>query len=317
MGYKLAGFDVVAANDIDPEMAAIYKTNHHPKSFYLASIIDLVEEFKMEGIPDELKNLDIFDGSPPCSSFSMCGSREKTWGKEKKFREGQSHQVLDDLFFSYLNMVELLQPRVFVAENVKGILIGKAKGYAKAIVQRAKEIGYSVQVFLVDASNCGVPQRRQRVFFVGTRESKPPLVWNPKSPTISFGEACSNLTLDQSHIEESQMKPSAPTLQWWKKTKAGESLSKAHPKGSFFNYAKISMHQPIPTITAGSAPLHGIEPRRLTSAEIIRCGSFPDDYNFMFDKRKKYGKACYVVGMSVPPFMIRSLAKAIEKQWLR
>ena len=283
------------------------------------AIIDLVEEFKMEGIPDELKNLDIFDGSPPCSSFSMAGSREKTWGKEKKFREGQSHQVLDDLFFSYLDMVELLQPRVFVAENVKGILIGKAKGYAKAIVQRAKEIGYSVQVFLVDATNCGVPQKRQRVFFVGTRETKPPLVWNPKSPVVSFNDACGDIVNGSNDLEEVTLKIGTERRKYWEKTKPGEYLSANHPKGYFFTFKKNALDNPVGTICGSSNAFHGKEPRLFTWKELLRLGTFPDDYNAITKKSKgtKAGKYHYVVGMSVPPFMIRSLAKAIEKQWLR
>ena len=65
MGYKMAGFDVIGANDIDPQMAKIYKHNHNPKHFFLCPIGDLL---KMD-LPDELYNLDILDGSPPCSTF--------------------------------------------------------------------------------------------------------------------------------------------------------------------------------------------------------------------------------------------------------
>ena len=86
LGYKLAGCDVIAANDIDPEMAYHYKLNHDPKYYFLCPIKDLLTK----QLPDELYHLDILDGSPPCSTFSMAGSREKAWGKNKKFREGQA-----------------------------------------------------------------------------------------------------------------------------------------------------------------------------------------------------------------------------------
>ena len=96
MGYKLAGFDVLGCNEIDPKMMEAYRTNHNPKYSYLEPI----QTFKLrKDLPEELYNLDILDGSPPCSSFSMAGNREKDWGKEKKFREGQAEQVLDNLFF--------------------------------------------------------------------------------------------------------------------------------------------------------------------------------------------------------------------------
>ncbi|WP_186303816.1 DNA cytosine methyltransferase, partial [Bacillus pumilus] len=75
----------------------------------------------------------------------------------------------DDLFFHYLDAVERLQPKTFVAENVSGMIKGKAKGYVKLVIERAKEIGYDVQLFLLNAATMGVPQRRERVFFIGRR----------------------------------------------------------------------------------------------------------------------------------------------------
>ena len=124
MGYKRAGFQVLGNVEIDPQINAVYVKNHHPKYNYL---MDLREFNKLDDIPEELRRLDILDGSPPCSTFSMAGSREKAWGKEKVFREGQKRQVLDDLFFVFLDTVEKLRPRIVVAENVAGLLLGNAK----------------------------------------------------------------------------------------------------------------------------------------------------------------------------------------------
>ena len=101
MGYKLAGFDVIGCNEIDPKMIEAYKANHNPKYAFLEPI----QTFKMrEDLPRELYELDILDGSPPCSSFSMAGNREKDWGKDKVFREGQAMQVLDTLFFDFMDL---------------------------------------------------------------------------------------------------------------------------------------------------------------------------------------------------------------------
>ena len=89
MGYKLAGYDVIGCNEIDPKMMAAYVANHKPKY----SFLEPIQTFKLrQDLPKELYKLDILDGSPPCSSFSMAGNREKDWGKEKKFREGQVKQ---------------------------------------------------------------------------------------------------------------------------------------------------------------------------------------------------------------------------------
>lgn len=156
MGYKLAGFDVVGCNEIDSKMMETYKENHSPKYAFLESIRDLL---KRNDLPKELFQLDILDGSPPCSSFSMAGLREKTWGKKKKFREGQKAQILDTLFFDFIDLAEKLQPKVVVAENVKGLLQGRAKEYVRKIYKAFEAAGYYCQHWLLDASKMGVPQR--------------------------------------------------------------------------------------------------------------------------------------------------------------
>ena len=143
MGYKLAGFDVIGCNEIDPKMMDAYTSNHNPKHSYLEGI----QTFKLrEDLPEELYNLDILDGSPPCSSFSMAGNREKDWGKEKKFREGQADQVLDNLFFDFIDLAKKLQPKVVVSENVKGMLLGNAKQYVRRIYAAFQEAGYQLRV---------------------------------------------------------------------------------------------------------------------------------------------------------------------------
>ena len=152
-GYKLAGFDVIGANDIDPKMAEVYKANHNPKHYFLESITELA---KRKDLPEELYNLDILDGSPPCSSFSMAGSREKGWGKEKKFREGQAKQVLDTLFFDFIDLAKELQPKVVVAENVKGLLLGNAIEYVKKIYEKFDKAGYYCQHWLLNASKMAI-----------------------------------------------------------------------------------------------------------------------------------------------------------------
>lgn len=134
MGYKLAGYDLLGNCEIDPQMMKIYRKNHNPKYPFLMDIRDFN---KMENLPDELFDLDIFDGSPPCSVFSIAGDREKAWGKEKAFREGQAKQSLDDLFFHYLDAVERLRPKIFWPRMSKEWsvemqkVIGKSVGFGK------------------------------------------------------------------------------------------------------------------------------------------------------------------------------------------
>jgi DNA (cytosine-5)-methyltransferase 1 len=313
MGYKLAGCDVIAANDIDSEMAYHYRLNLKPKHYFLCPIKDLLKK----ELPDELYHLDILDGSPPCSTFSMAGSREKAWGKKKHFREGQAEQVLDDLFFDYLNLVEYLKPRVAIAENVKGMLQGNAKGYCKMVIDRFRDIGYKPQLFLVNAADCGVPQKRERVFFIALRNdiNKPKLLLAPKSRWISAGEATSDLqVLTDDEIRDNKV--SDRELLLWNNTPKGNFLDVAHSKifkkHAWFNNYKLNNLVPSCTITSSHSNFtHWSEPRRLTYREYKRLGSFPDDYQAKTDKIGKY-----MIGMSVPPRMTEQVAKAVIEQWL-
>ncbi len=308
MGYKLAGCDVIAANDIDPEMAYHYKLNLKPKHYFLCPIKDLTKT----KLPDELYHLDILDGSPPCSTFSMAGSREKAWGKKKHFREGQAEQVLDDLFFDYLDLVEHLKPKVAIAENVKGMLQGNAKGYCKMVIDRFRKIGYKPQLFLINAADCGVPQKRERVFFIALRDDidRTKLVLAPKHRWISAGEA----TSDCENISERSLSPIHAKT--WKFINEGESLSnyyeRIHQKSRSFSEQKVNSKTPSCSLT--SKPYHFLHweyIRYLNYSEWKRLGSFPDDYQAKTDKIGKY-----MIGMSVPPRMTEQVAKAVIQQWL-
>jgi DNA (cytosine-5)-methyltransferase 1 len=314
MGYKRAGCEIVAANDIDPEMAWHYKRNLNPPNYFLCPIRDLLTA----DLPLELFALDILDGSPPCSTFSMAGSREKAWGKDKHFREGQAKQVLSDLFFDYLDLVERLKPRVAIAENVKGMILGNAKGYTKMVMARFREIGYRPQLFLLNGADCGVPQRRERVFFVAIRDDikAAPLKLAPKHRWISAGEATADLQV-LTDEEARAGSPAKNDLKWWPRTNPGEFYSAAvmrHEKrSSLFQHFKVSDSAPVCTLTANSSLFtHWSSCRTLTFREWKRLGSFPDDYHAKTDKIGKY-----MIGMSVPPKMTEQVARAVIDQWLQ
>lgn len=166
MGYKLCGVDVVGNVEIDVKQNEIYKLNHNPKYNYC---MDIREFNRLTDLPDELYHLDILDGSPPCTTFSMSGQREDSWGKEKVFREGQAKQTLDDLSFVFIDTVAKLRPKVVIMENVEGLTLGAAWSYVQRIYQEFKDIGYSVRHELLKGEHMGVPQKRHRVFFVATR----------------------------------------------------------------------------------------------------------------------------------------------------
>lgn len=313
MGYKRAGCTIVAANDIDPEMARHYKRNLNPKHYFLCPIKELVGA----DLPKELFELDILDGSPPCSTFSMAGSREKAWGVEKKFREGQAKQVLSDLFFDFLDLANYLKPKVIVAENVKGMVIGNAKGYARLVMDRLREIGYRPQLFLVNAVDCGVPQRRERVFFCAVRNdvSSRKLSLSPSMKPIPVRDAVSDLQVLSSE-EKEYSAPKLTDTRYWALTKPGSNYADACElktgKSSCYTHTRISGDKPSPTVTAQDSTLtHWSECRLLTLREVVRIGSFPDDYQFESTRAGKY-----MIGMSVPPKMAEVVARAVIDQWL-
>lgn len=315
MGYKLAGFDVLGCNEIDPKMIEAYKTNHNPKYAYLEPI----QTFKTrKDLPSELYNLDILDGSPPCSSFSMAGSREKDWGKEKKFREGQAEQELDTLFFDFIDLSKELQPKVVVAENVKGLLLGNAKEYVRKIYREFDQAGYYCQHWLLDASKMGVPQRRERVFFVCLRKdlSEPFLYQQDMFTEVPKLE----LVFDEKEIpykdirmlkgNESALGLSSMIKHYWLLCEPGNSFSSVHPKGSYFNEIKTHPDKVLPTIRANGLPYDYEFQRVLYNDECKQAGSYPLDYNFL--KNKPH----YLIGMSVPPVMTAQVATEIYNQWI-
>ncbi|CAI6221523.1 DNA (cytosine-5-)-methyltransferase [Bacillus inaquosorum] len=305
MGYKLAGYNLLGNCEIDPQMMKIYRKNHNPKYSFL---MDIRKFNKLDDLPEELFDLDIFDGSPPCSVFSISGEREEVWGKEKAFREGQAKQSLDDLFFEYLDAVNRLRPKTFVAENVKGMIIGNAKGYVKLIIEKAKEIGYDVQLFVLNAATMGVPQRRERVFFIGRRKDLklPPLKLHFNERPILYKEIRSG--------RGSRLKENTKTYKRWVKRKPsdtdiGQITRRLEGKETGFNTVLIKNSLVPPTLASGSIFLRYDEPYYISRQDVILIQSFPLDYDFMD------ASVQYVCGMSVPPLMMKRIAEQIHKQW--
>jgi DNA (cytosine-5)-methyltransferase 1 len=168
LGFRMAGFRVVWASEFIAAARETYLANW-PDAHVDARDIRRVtakEVLAAAGLgPGEV---DVLEGSPPCASFSTAGKREQSWGKVKAYSDGA--QRTDDLFFEYARLLEGIRPRVFVAENVSGLVKGTAKGYFKQILRRLRACGYRVEARLLDAQWLGVPQARQRLFFVGVRD---------------------------------------------------------------------------------------------------------------------------------------------------
>lgn len=294
-GYKLAGYDVIAANDIDPQMREVYLKNHKPKIYLLGGVGDLLKN----DLPTDIMGIDVLDGSPPCSVFSTTGLREKGWQIDKKFKEGQAKQVLDDLFFQFIDLAEKIQPKIIVAENVKGMLVGNAKWYTREVVRRFDALGYDCQVFLFNAARMGVPQRRERVFFVAARKEYklPRIKMTFNEPPIPF----KNVSRPGYKVHT---KLTPLYEKYWHQAHANAAV------GKYESIKKLKMTDVAYTINATKSHFHPTECRSLNEREETLIGSFPTDYD--------YGKLkpTYLIGMSVPPVMMAQVAFEVHRQWI-
>lgn len=305
MGYKLSGYKVIGNIEIDKKIAEMYVKNHHPQYSYNMDIRDFLL-IPDEELPQDLFDIDILDGSPPCSVFSMAGNREDDWGKSKQFKEGQAKQTLDDLFFEYIKLIRKLKPKVYVAENVKGLIAGNAKGYVAEILKQIDAAGYTAQLFCLNSALMGVPQRRERVFVVGHRKGLgfPPLKLSFKEKPITFGKV----------REEGGRPVTAYSLNLLKQkcitdVKLSDINKRIWGKQSRFNAAIVWDNSVAPTITAGGEYFKAYNDKAFSDMDYINCQTFPVDYDFCGQD------VHYICGMSVPPYMMQRISKEIKVQW--
>lgn len=309
MGYKLAGYTMLGNVEIDPQMMRIYRKNHNPLHPFLMPIQDF-KALPNDQLPPEVFDLDILDGSPPCSVFSLSGEREDKWGGEYAFREGQVVQRLDDLFFDFLDVAEKLKPRVIVAENVRGMMVGKARSYVSLVLSRFRELGYRPQLFLLNSATMGVPQKRERFFFVAAREDQgfPPLRLEFNDPPVLYRDVRSG--------EGKPLKISTKTYSRWKRKRPidlsmGDVTERENGKASDYNTIILKDQKVSNTLASSSWFLRSDEPCRISDVDSIRIQTFPSDYDFMD------AEVSYVCGMSVPPLMMKQIAETVHLQWLK
>lgn len=312
MGYKLAGCEVIGCCEIDQKMNEVYVKNHHPKHNYLMDIRDF-NNIPDEELPAELFNLDILDGSPPCTTFSTAGDREKNWGKEKRFREGQKMQTLDDLSFIFIGTVKKLKPKVVIMENVEGLILGEAFSYVQKIYAEFQKAGYTVHHWLLKGENMGIPQTRHRVFFVACRND---LHINPSEIDMSFNYE--KVRYKEFKSEGEEFSEAAKAGKLYKmflqanpkdKTLADINL-RTTGKESYFQCYIVHDDDVLPTIRASRTyDCYRYEDKKKTTKEdVIHAQTFPEDYDFL---RDSFNDVCYICGMSVPPVMIKRIVERL------
>lgn len=303
MGYKLAGFDVIGNNEIDKKINDMYVKSHHPKYNFNCDIRNLTDM----NLPDELYHLDILDGSPPCSVFSMAGQREKAWGIEKTFREGQKKQRLDDLFLHFISFAEKTKPKVIVAENVRGLIFKKAKGYVNEILKAFEKAGYDVQIFLLNSAKMGVHQTRERTFFIARLKDL-----NLSKVNFNFNQK----PIPYKELKDKNFKPlkkSTQTYKYWCLKKANDSslreaIIRETGRNKRFNEKYVKDDKVCGTIASNGRFLRFDVPGIISNKDIITIQTFPQDYDFCGQSVQ------YVCGMSVPPIMMKKVAEQIYLQ---
>lgn len=304
MGYKLAGCDVIGCCEIDEKMNAVYVANHHPKYNYLMDIRDF-NKLPNSEIPEELFNLDILDGSPPCTTFSMAGDREESWGKKKKFREGQAEQTLDDLSFVFIEMVKKLNPKAVIMENVEGLLLGEAWNYVQRIYKEFNAAGYTLKHWLLKGENMGVPQARHRVFFVAVRNE---LNFDLDSLDMSFDYE----PIYYGEIKQGEGEAVGKDTQIYKMLclsnendkRLSDTFIRLGKKEAWFNIRLLWDKNIFQTIVSSGDIYRGAEKTKASVEDMVNAQTFPQDFNFI---KRNYQNVKYICGMSVPPIMIKRI----------
>ena len=281
--------------------------------------LDGSELIKHLGI--ERGELDCYEGSPPCKSFSMSGLRESGWGQVLHYSD-ERNQRTDDLFLEALRVLDDMRPRSFVFENVAGLTMGSAaEDVLKPMMAALAEMGYNSEARELNASSFDVPQSRPRVIIQGIRndhydkETGLPLypVWPEVSAnTYSVKDALDATERLDANTEEYLKKSSLEkyeTGKIWKQLPIGSA-----PENKAYQMIRCHPDMPAPTITATSAgnqpaagPTHPFECRKFTIPEYKFLFSFPRDYVFTGNIDQQGER----MGRSVPPFMMKAIAGAL------
>jgi len=304
-GYRLAGGKVLAINEFIESAQETYNENYPETYIFKQDIRDLTGEMILEKIQMKKGELDILDGSPPCASFSIAGAKDKMWGKIKKYSD--TEQRTDDLFFEFGRILNEIQPKVFICENVAGLVTGasaKLLGSEQYSISGDEEntiyhclvnCGYSVRYKIINAKNYGVPQNRDRTIFIGVRNDIKANITYPKKfdELVTIGESLND-------IEYIQMNRKA----------FGEEEAR-----------KVEKHNVCFTITAdglGATRRYKVfrknnETSRLTIDELKILSSFPTDFKLSGSYRKQWER----IGRAVPPLMMKAIADHVYNNILK
>ena len=344
-GYRLAGGKILAVNEFVEEAQNTYRENYPNTTIVPGDIKKLTGTYLMEQAGVKVSELDILDGSPPCSAFSMAGSishgggntHADAFGKTKQYSDIKGVENVEDLFFEFLRVAKDIKPKVIIGENVEGLTMGEAKEYFHKIQNTFEQIGYLVVADVLNASYFGVPQSRKRCFFIGVREDVADAIGlnfmtmyqlypDKNDVRTTLGEAINDVVnedkeeLDYLIDKISPEKAVGKTLM--KMPKDPDKVLTGmdyHEKGHHFNLKRSSLRKPCPTITAMgnlagvAGTCHPTEDRKFTIKELKRIMSLPEDFK-LTGKHKQQSER---IGRMVPPLMMKALAESVYNKVLK
>ena len=344
-GYRLAGAKILAINEFVPEAQNTYRENYPDTLIIPGDIKKLSGKDFLEKVNLKPGELDLLDGSPPCSAFSMAGSvshgkgntHADAFGKKKQYSDIKGVENVEDLFFEFLRVAKDIKPKVIIGENVEGLTMGEAKEYFHKIQNRFEDIGYLVVADVLNSSYYGVPQARKRTFFIAVREDvaekvginfmtmyqlypekndKQTLLGEAINDVVNEDQEEINLLLEKLSIETAVGKTLAKMPKDPDKVLTGMDY---HDKGHHFNLKRCSLRKPSPTITAmGNFPgvagtCHPLEDRKFTIKELKRIMSLPEDFKLT----GKHQQQSERIGRMVPPLMMKALAESVYNKVLK
>lgn len=314
LGYKLAGLKVLAANEFIDEAVATYRANHKDTIMFDGDIRQLTGDYILEKLNLKKGELDILDGSPPCASFSFVGKRTKKWGKVTKYSDKE--QRVDDLFFEFTRLLEEIQPKTFVAENVSALAFGHAKNVFEQVLNSMRSKGYKVRCRLLNAKYLNVPQNRPRLIFIGVREDLGIIPTHPlpQCRPITLRDALANVVNTEEDIKNATYKADSSVMPYLLKMKPGEDGKKYSPTKGYYSLIRLRWDEPSRTILQADAKqtssqvVHPTEHRRLTIPEIKAVSTFPQDFILTGSYKQQWER----IGRAVPPFMMKAVAEHVK-----
>lgn len=311
-GYRLAGFRVAWASEFIAAAADTYRANMDP-----ATVLDTRDIRDVQ--PGDIGDVDLLDGSPPCSPFSTQGKLSAGWHEPVPY--SGTMQRTDDLFDEYARLVEGLRPRVFIAENVSGLVTGVAKGYFKQVLARLRAAGYRVEARLLDACWLGAAQERRRIIFCGVRDDLgvPPAFPAPQRVRRSIRDAlpdCGGLIWRWGVADPTRPSPTIQT-EW----RSHSEMALLAPPGTDKDpETGRDLHADLTRYAAAQhrAQLdlpdgYRWDVRRLTLGELRALAGFPPDFRLTGSYPQRWER----IGRAVPPVMMRAIAETVRDKILR